>query len=1004
MSSRPLPPSSVLLGEVKATDLRKYKKTSSVFLEDAALDMMLAEHPGDIQRYAGFYNMVYLFLDPSHCQESNRPFANPLLTEDSRARFMCNKKEYDCAEYLVDDDDDHPESIEAAAILPIEESIGAPIIIATEQVAAISKKTQKKTSVIQSGENIKTRLRRVYNERKEARKLDSWLELKATVEPAATHDIPAHVSTTQWHFWNAVFLDVLPSLPAPERAARLLALESRDITDEYPKPWSRVWQTYHYVRDFNKVETIGWDEILRDLSENYQDFSDKLIDLDLATRMALGLSVALPPVREENTSVLTEFTAPKPSTPHTPVLETGARRPKLLPKSQTTRKNFGLASLAEKATIAPEVAAPPVPTSAPTDTNIFSLPTPGSQALFLPPGGFTFSSPASTATSAHPTSMLLHPAPLAQFPDTPKFDFGFAKSTFDAPISTFVPKLDEQTVPGTCTAIQMPETPKSCWAEHTPKPAVLTGKDTKSISTTFDASVVGYDHTSSERPIILTYDAEQPPESDHEGSTEVEGTEWEIQTAVEAKSKDQEYSTRLNMVIDELLIAKLIEKFRKETSSPGRGETLSDTTSREEKELSRLDDEQLDQGGQTAGLPAKEDDAQSPTYTFRDFAEKYVLARSSHLSVDDIFTRLTKSSNGLLFDVDCVICNVDENDESKPATFEEAVSMLEPYLAGQWTLDNADSDSASSFGSTPSLTHSHFSEDELAIDSEMAEEYILDGYGRPLELTEISQDDKKFFDAVQMKIVGEADQYEFDWAEVDCLLGPQDEEDDDDDYVVPTVDDEGKPIKLTLDMNPLQEDWAQGVLSQVFPDFEQAKAKLPDFAPQLQVQVDQTFFSNMFDCAYLSESIDVPVHTSVEVANLPEVPLVDAFMSSLGSIFARHDRLLHELYSLAAAVGTDAEDQNAGYRLSSPAGRAVQSKAVPTTNTGPLDGIGTGSSAHGNSAATQPLTFNQRQPVRHLPYSDLAVYDWLKSQQQSSLTNVSANELGEPAPFDVSVP
>ena len=1001
MSSRPLPSSSVLLGEVKATVLRKYKKSASLFIEDTALDMMLTEHPGDIQRYAGFYNMVYLFLDPSHCQESNRPFANPLLTEDSTTRFIWNKKEYYCADYLVDNDDDHPESIEAAAIRPVEGSIGAPIIIATEQVAAISKKTQKKTSAIQPGENIKTRLRRVYNERQEAKKLDRWLELKATVEATATCDLPAHVSTNQWNFWNAVFLDVLPSLPAPERAARLLALESRDITNETPKPWSDIWQTYQYVQLIGEIDTTGWDKTLRDLSENYQDFSEKLTDLDMATRMALGLPVALPPVREENTSVLTESTASKPSTPHTPVLETGARRPKLLPKSQTTRKNFGLAYLAAKATIAPEVAAPSAAVSAPTDANIFNLPTPGSQALFLPPGGFTFSNPASKTASAHPTSVLPQSAPNAQLPDTPSFNFGFAKSTFDAPISVYIPKLDEHTASGTCMATQTPELPKSSWTEHTPKPAVLSGKNAKSISTAFGTTAVGYDHSSSERPIILTQHAEQPPKSDLEGSIEVEGTEWETQEAVEAKSKDQKYSNRLTMVIDELIVANLIESFRKETSSPSRGETLSETTSREQKESSRLGDEQLNQGGQTAGLPTEEDGTQFPTYTFRHFAEKYVLARSPDLSVDDIFTRLTKSSNGLLFDVNCVLLNVDENDESKPATFEEVVSMLEPYLADQWTLENADGDSASSISSAPSLTHSLFSEAELAIDSEMAEEYMLDGYGCPLELTGMPQNDKKFFDAVQMKIVGEADQYEFDWAEVDCLLGPQDEEDDDDDYVVPTVDDDGKLIRLTLDMEPLQEDWAQGVLSQVFPDFKQAEAKLPDVAPQLQVEVDQTSFLAMFDPEYMSDSLRIPENTSVAAAKSPAMQLINTSMPSFTSIFADYDTLLPGLCPKAAAIVTDAEDEKADYRLLSPTVHEVAFKALPTENPGPQGGIGTSNSAYGSLTTAQSLTFNRRHPFYDLPHSDLAFYAWLKSQRETSLANISTNEPGQPAPLDV---
>ncbi|KAI4944370.1 hypothetical protein J4E86_009428 [Alternaria arbusti] len=997
MSSRPLPPSSVLLGEVKATVLRKYKKSASVFLEDAALDMMLTELPGDIQRYAGFYN-IYLFLDPSHCQESNRPFANPLLAQDSTTRFIWNKKEYDCADYLVDDDDDHPELIEAAAIRPIEGSIGAPITSIIDKVAEASNKMQKKTSAFQPGENIKTRLRRAHNERKEARKLDGWLELKATVEAAATQKIPAHVSTTQWHFWNAVFLDVLPSLPASERAARLLALESRDITDEQPKPWSDIWQTYQYVQLMDEIETTGWDETLRELSENYQDFSEKLLDLDFATRMALGLPVALPPVREENTSVLAEPIASKPSVLDTPVIDTGARRPKLLPKSQATRKNSGLACLAEKATIAPEVAAPPALIPAQASTNIFGLPTIVPQKPPPSSSGFTFTTPASKTA---PMSVLLQSPPATQFPDTPSFDFGFAKSTFDAPISVYVPKLDEHTVSGTCMATQTPELPKLSWTEHKRKHAVLTGKDTKSISTTFGASAVGYDHSSSETPLVLTQHAEQPPKSDLGGSIEVEGAKWETQSAVEAESKDQKYSTLFTKVIDELIIAELIEEFRNKASNAGGGATLSDTTSREEKEPSRLDDEQLNQGDQTAGLPRKEDDTQFPTYTFRDFAKKYVLARSPDLSIDDIFTKLTKSSNGRLYDVDCVLLNVDENDESKPATFEEAVSMLEPYLAGQWTLDNADGDSASSVRSTPSLTHSLFPEAELAIDSEMAQEYMLDGYGCPLELTGISQDDKKFFDAVQMKIVGEADQYEFDWAEVDCLLGPQDKEDDDDDYVVPTVDDDGKPIKLTLDINPLQGDWAEDVFSQVFPDFEQTEAKLPDVAPQLRVEVDQTSFSAMFDSGYMSESLGIPGNTSFESAKLPAMQLVDTLMPNTKSILADYDTVLHELYPQAAAVGTDAENKKVDYRLLSPAVQEVAFKALPTTNPGSHDGIRTGRSAHGNLTTAQPLTFNRHHPVYDLPRSDLAVYNWLKSQRQSSLANISTNELGKPASFDV---
>ncbi|KAI4643795.1 hypothetical protein J4E93_006808 [Alternaria ventricosa] len=972
MSNRPLPSSSVLLGEVKATVLRKYKKSASVFLEDAALDMMLTEHPGDIQRYAGFYNMVYLFLDPSHCQESNRPFANPLLTDEIKARFIWNKKEYDCADYLVDDDDDRPESIEAVAIRHIEGSIGAPIIIATEQVAAISKKTQKKTSAIQPGENIKTRLRRVYNERTEAKKLDSWRELKATVEATATCDLPAHVSTTQLHFWNAVFLDILPCLPAPERAARLLALKSRDIINEQPKPWSDIWQTYQYVQLIDEIETTGWDETLRELSENYQDFSDKLTDLDLATRMALGLSVALPPVRAESTSVLAESTASKSSTPHTPVLETGARRPKLLPKSQTTRKNFGVASLAEKAPIAPEVASPPALPPAPTETNIFGLPASVPEKPLSSFGGFTFCNSASRTANVHPTSVLLQPASTLQLHETPRFDFGFAKSTFDAPTSIYVPKLNEHTVSEAAVATQPPEIPKSSSAEHAPQPAVLTGKDTKSISAILGAWAVGNDHSSSESPIILAQHTEQPPES---------GT----QVAVEAKSKDRKFSPRLTKLIDGL-----VEKIRKRATNADRGQTLRDTTSREEKKPSCLDDEQFIQGEQTASLPTKEDDTQFPTYTFRDFAEKYVLARSSDLSVDEIFTRLANFSNGRVFDINCVLLNVDENDESKPATFEEAVSILEPYLAGQWTLENADGDSASSISSTPSLTHSLFSEAELAIDTEMAEEYMLDGYGCPLELTGIPQNDKKFLDVIHTKIVAETEQYEFDWAEVDCLLGPQDKEDDDNDYAIPTVDDDGKPIKLTLDINPLQEDWARGVFEQVFPDFEEAEAKPPDVAPRLRLELDQTSFSNMFDFEFLSQSIDLPEHTSNEVAKLPGMQLVDTLMSSP-----------NELYRQAAAAGTRPEVEQTNHLLgSSLVLKDAFIKAVPTKDPGAPDGIRTTMFPHWSLDTAPPPTFSLPHPGSRISTSDLAVYRWLRTHPIDRPTGIFMSKLGEPAPFD----
>ncbi|KAI4682663.1 uncharacterized protein J4E84_007127 [Alternaria hordeiaustralica] len=1094
MSGRPLPSSSVLLGEVKATVLRKYKKSASVFLEDAALDMMLTEHPGDIQRYAGFYNMVYLFLDPSHCQESNRPFANPLLTKDSTTRFIWNKKEYDCADCLVDSDDDHPESIEAAAIRPIEGSIGAPVIIPTEQVAAISKKTQKKMFASQPGENIKTRLRRVYNERQEARKLDSWRELKATVEATATCDLPAHVSTTQLHFWNAVFLDILPCLPASERAARLLALESRDVTDEQPEPWSDIWQTYQYVRYINDIETAGWEKTLRELSENYQDFSEKLMDLNLATRMALGLSVALPPVRTEATSVLAESTTSKPSTPHTPVVDTGAHRPKLLPKSQTMRKNFGLACLAEKVTVAPEVAATPAP-PIPTDTNIFGLPTVVPQKAHPPFGGFTFTPLVSKTASAHPTSVLPQSAPNAQLPNTPVFDFGFAKSTFDAPNSACAPKFNGGAGFGRDST---PQTPTSSSAEQITQLVAPIVEKTKSLSVVFGAPIVGPDLLTPVEPNLFAHLNERVADFDT-GNENGNYLKSETRPAIKSTRIGRSYEPVLDIIVE--------EPVEQTSEEPEEGDMERNFDNDHED-----DDDHFSRSVVSSCWLTTEDDfkymrdamslfreSKSRTYTVGEFAVDYIITRGLDLPAEDLVPRVTEFLNTLPFDHRSFVQTRDEHGVEAAASFEEALEFFEPHLIALSTvihIDGAppatgismahpedvkitttvqsapimavvperqamyeddesyncingyeyliqidcsdhdsqadgganidrpdaldelmpdtrdkspsfecgvgivDSDSASTVTLTPSLTHSPISEAELAIDTEMAEEYMLDGYGRPLQLTGMPRNDKKFFEAVHTKIVADADQYEFDWAEVECLLGPQDEEDDDDDYVVPTVDDDGKPIKFTLDIEPLQDGWAQGVLKQVFPDFEQAEAKLPDVAPQLQVEVDQTSFSAMLNSGYMSDSVGIPENTSVAAAKLPKTQLVDTLMSSLGSIFVDYDTLLHERYAQVAAVGTDAEDQKAGYHLPSLAVRTVQSKAVPTENSEPLYGIGTSSSVHMNLAA-RSLMFNQRHPVRHLPHSDLAVYDWLKSQPDNSLANISANGLGEHAPFDV---
>jgi hypothetical protein len=59
-------------------------------------------------------------------------------------------------------------------------------------------------------------------------------------------------------------------------------------------------------------------------------------------------------------------------------------------------------------------------------------------------------------------------------------------------------------------------------------------------------------------------------------------------------------------------------------------------------------------------------------------------------------------------------------------------------------------------------------------------------------------------------------------------LANSQEEDEEAGYDVSTVEGSGKISQLLLDMELLEEDWAQRVLSQVFPEFEEAASKLPD--------------------------------------------------------------------------------------------------------------------------------------------------------------------------------
>jgi hypothetical protein len=817
---------------MRVKHMSKYRPRLLKFLKAKALDPDC-----DVQIGSWLFNLFFQdlgFESDDMLSFPNEKFILLPTSAEGENRAIFVGKVHLCER--VEDEDDHPESLGAGDIRPVQELIDVSAGDVVQKVAAIPKDVMM-MSAIRPVEDTKPRLRRVHNERMAAKKSKLWLELKTTVEVAATKEVPAHVSTTQWHFWNAVFLDVLPSLSAPERAARLLVLESRDITEDNPRPWSEIWQTYQYVRYIDEIKTTGWDKTLYELSEGYEKFLDKLSGLDLATRMALGLAVALPPVRTEGASVFAESTLTKSSTPDTPVVDTSTRRTKVLRKSQATRKNLGLARLAEKVIPASDVAAPPAPVPVPMSTNIFGLPLAVSQKPHPQFGGFTFNIPASKTATAHPKSMLLRPGPVAQSSEAAIFDFGFAKSTFGKLDSTCAPNSDGSTVFGRTIT---PHARESSLPEQMSGFVAPTCENTKSLSAIFGASPFAVDA---------------------------------ITTAPDA----------LTMVV----VA--------------------------ERQIMYEDDEC---SGYVNGY---------------ECLAQFDCDDHDSLCLDDTMDGADSVDRVALPEV------MTKSTEFKSACSEDVHTLS----------------SISASRVTPSLTHSLISEGEFAIDSEMAEDYMIDGYCRPLELTGDFQQDKKFFDAVSTKIVAEADQHEFEWADSDYLVGPPDE-DDEEDYAVLTVDEFGKPIKLALDMEPLEGNWARDVLLQAFPGFEEAEAELPDVAPQLVVEVDQTLFSDMFDSAYVSESFNIPEDTSMKAAKLPDMQLVDALMSSLGSVFADCNRLLDGIYPQAAAVDARAKVKKADHCPDSHVARKFAFKPMPAQDIGPQDGIQTRNSPHRNSAMAPP--------------------------------------------------
>lgn len=143
MSNYSLPSSNILAGNVKREIACGYRKSALVFCEDITLDYVRNNHHCNIQHCSGLYNMIFLFLNRSRYQESNQPPVNSVLLEGSISRFSRNKEEYDCADFLEDNDDDHHNSIDAGALQSVEDPIEVSAGYTIRKIVVVAEEGQE---------------------------------------------------------------------------------------------------------------------------------------------------------------------------------------------------------------------------------------------------------------------------------------------------------------------------------------------------------------------------------------------------------------------------------------------------------------------------------------------------------------------------------------------------------------------------------------------------------------------------------------------------------------------------------------------------------------------------------------------------------------------------------------------------------------------------------------------------------------------------------------------
>ncbi|CAO2652442.1 Nn.00g007250.m01.CDS01 [Neocucurbitaria sp. VM-36] len=133
---------------------------------------------------------------------------------------------------------------------------------------------------------------------------------KAVIEKIATMNLDKDVNTTQRDYWTQAFIDLFPDMSRCECAARVAAMEAREVTVDNKTPWDVKWHSYVHVRDALacRLDPQTWMSILIGLSKGCELFRDVVSeiqsesDASSVARQAPTKSVAHP------TSVLQQST------------------------------------------------------------------------------------------------------------------------------------------------------------------------------------------------------------------------------------------------------------------------------------------------------------------------------------------------------------------------------------------------------------------------------------------------------------------------------------------------------------------------------------------------------------------------------------------------------------------------------------------------------------------------------------------------------------------------